>query len=164
MEDFRHFEPQQIRELSPGVCVAFSVDGGACIGVISPPMRSAGPIVIAPFWSSLATLPSARDIESLTHGEALVFSDAKAVPSQNSTHLHFGLPGKGEPLFGALILARGDLYAVARHGGEGFFFVKLKDGSRIAKLDNTIWFSSWTIVSPDVEGRWRPICSMECKA
>jgi hypothetical protein len=163
MEDFRHFEPQQIGELSPGVCVAVSVDGGACVGVISPPMRPAGPIVIAPFWSSLATLPPARDIDSLSNSEVLVLSDAKAVPSRDSTHLHFGLSEKSEPLFGALILAGGDLYAVARHGGAGFFFIKLKDGSRSAKLDHIIWFSSWAIVSPDVEGRWRTICSMECK-
>jgi hypothetical protein len=165
MESFQNFEIKSIRDVPQGACVAFGKDGGVCIGIVSQPNQSGEAATIAVVWTSLSDhprLPGIVDRDFFPVDQGLAFPTAKAVLPHDLAQVHLG-HSEAAPL-GALCVADGEPYVVARSDAERLVMIKLRDGARRNGWPrNAPWFSSWAIASPDIDGRWRTICSIECE-
>jgi hypothetical protein len=166
MEAFQNFEIKSIQDAPQGACVAFSKDGGVCVGIVSQPIQSEEAATVAVVWTSLSAhprLPGIVDRDFFPVDQGLAFPTAKAVLPHDLAHVHLGY-SEAAPL-GALCVADGEPYVVARSDAECLVMIKLRDGARRRNdwPKNAPWFSSWSIASPDIDGRWRTICTIECK-
>jgi hypothetical protein len=166
VEHFQNLEAKSIRDVPFGACIAFTAASATYIGIHLRPHHPGDDSTIAVLWECEQgrLAPKIVSLESLSGDEVVVFLGAMAILPTDPAHIRFRYRQRAEP-HGALFLANGEPHVTVQGPDNSSVAVRLRDGVRAeVGISNLPWFSSWTVASPSIDGRWSTICRIEWRS
>lgn len=156
----------RIEDVTPGACFFFERKQTS-IGIAIKPKNPGAPapalLAVSPGHPGLNGRIGVLDGSVVQNNPIMIIPEARIIPSVDIEHVHLGCKSFKPPVGALFITGESDRLLSAIAYGEEAVLFNLEDGSENSsdEIHLYVWFSSWNIVVPTINGEWRTLCHVD---